>query len=209
MSTEKTTDIFPKTKDYLENAKPGEVLRVLKAGNERFVGKKNGSRQLLDEVQQTAAGQHPPAIIVSCMDSRTSVEHIFDQGFGDVFSIRIAGNVVNDDILGSLEYACQHVGTKLIMVLGHTSCGAVKGAASADAFEGHLKPLLKKIAPLAQHESDPEKVARLNVSQSLDEILEKSDALRKLHEAGTIGLVGGIYNVQDGRVEIIREEITR
>jgi carbonic anhydrase len=148
------------------------------------------------------------------MDSRTSIEHIFDQGLGDIFSIRIAGNVVNEDIVGSIEYACKVAGSKLIVVLGHTKCGAIKGA--CDAVEmGSLTGLLEKVRPALEKtaaaakettkEQYTEIVAQANVLESMREILEKSAILRAMYEEGKIGIVGGMYSIENGRVSFIRQ----
>ena len=134
------------TKEFLENLTPQQAFEVLKDGNKRFVNNLKVNRNLLQQLNDVIEGQYPFAVVLSCMDSRTSTELIFDQGLGDIFSIRIAGNVVNDDIVGSMEYACQVVGSKLIVVLGHSRCGAIAGA--VDNVEmGNLTGLLEKIKP--------------------------------------------------------------
>jgi len=147
------------------------------------------------------------------MDSRTSVELIFDQGLGDVFSLRVAGNIVNEDILGSMEYACGVVGSKLVVVLGHTRCGAIKGACD-DVKLGNLTGLLEKIRPVIEESGAPgdgdrseyvEKVASANVLHGINEILDKSQIIRDLYEKGKIGIVGGIYHVENGQVDFIKE----
>jgi carbonic anhydrase len=171
------------------------------------------NRNLLQQLNEVKDGQHPFAIVLSCMDSRTSTELIFDQGLGDIFSIRIAGNVVNDDIVGSMEYACKIVGSKLIVVLGHSRCGAIAGA--VDNVEmGNLTGLLEKIKPaienadkLNEHAHHPihyEKVAYANVLNSIDEILERSSIIRALFREGKIGIVGGMYSVETGKVHFTR-----
>jgi len=168
-------------------------------------------RNLLQQVNETREGQWPFAAVLSCIDSRTSAELIFDQGLGDIFSVRIAGNVVNDDILGSLEFACRVAGAKLIVVLGHSRCGAIKG--SCDEVElGHLTGLLDKIRPAVAHRSDPasgtssepefvDAVARENVRLGVESILDQSSVLREMHAAGEIDVVGGMYSVSSGSVE--------
>lgn len=202
------------TKEFLESLTPQKAIEVLKDGNERFVKNLKINRNLLQQLNETASGQHPFAVVLSCMDSRTSVELIFDQGLGEIFSIRIAGNVVNDDILGSMEYACRVVGSKLIVVLGHTRCGAIKGA--CDAVElGNLTGLLNKIKPAIEktptfgedvhNQLYAEKVAYANVEHSIDEILERSTIISELFNAGKIGIVGGMYSVESGRVHFTRE----
>ena len=201
------------TKDFLENLTPEKAFEVLIDGNHRFVNNLKVNRNLLQQVNDTAGGQHPLAVVLSCMDSRTSVELIFDQGLGDIFSIRVAGNIVNNDIIGSMEYACGVVGSKLIVVLGHSRCGAIKGA--CDNVEmGHLTGLLDKIKPAMEkanhfgeelHPIHTEKVAYANVLHSMDEILERSEIINQLFEEGKIGIVGGMYSVESGRVHFIRE----
>ncbi|HEX6335194.1 MAG TPA: carbonic anhydrase, partial [Flavisolibacter sp.] len=172
------------------------------------------NRNLLQQMNETANGQYPFAVVLSCMDSRTSVELIFDQGLGEIFSIRIAGNIVNEDILGSMEYACSVVGSKLIVVLGHTRCGAIKGA--CDQVElGYLTGLLDKIQPAIDHTESygsdhhdvifSEKVAYNNVLHSMEEILERSEIIRSLYKHGRIGIVGGMYSVENGRVHFTKE----
>lgn len=200
------------TKEFQENLTPEQAFDVLVEGNKRFTGNLKVNRDLLRQMDETATGQYPFAVALSCMDSRTSVELIFDQGIGDIFSIRIAGNVVNDDIIGSMEYACAAAGSKLIVVLGHTRCGAVKGACEHVKL-GKLTSLLNKIEPaiekttaarehLPMHEY-AEVVAQANVLHSMEEILERSTILRSLFEEGKIGIVGGIYNIENGRVNFI------
>jgi carbonic anhydrase len=200
------------TKEFFEQLTPASAFEVLKEGNQRFVNNLKVNRNLLQLMNETADGQYPFAVALSCMDSRTSVELIFDQGLGDIFSLRIAGNVVNDDILGSMEYACKVVGSKLIMVLGHTRCGAIKGA--CDNVElGNLTGLLEKIKPAVDmmtdvnkgKKIDQETVAKANVLHSMEEILDKSSIIRGLFNDGKIGIVGGIYSVENGRVEFIKQ----
>lgn len=202
------------TKEFLESLTPYKAYEVLKEGNKRFVSNLKMNRNLLQQMNDTANAQYPFAVVLSCMDSRTSVELIFDQGLGEIFSIRIAGNIVNNDILGSMEYACKVVGSKLIVVLGHTRCGAIKGA--CDQVEmGHLTSLLDKIKPAIEktdrYGADihnilyAEKVAYSNVQNSMDEILERSPIIKNLYEEGQIGIVGGMYSVESGRVHFTKE----
>lgn len=205
------------TKDLLEKLTPRAAYGQLQQGNKRFVNNLKINRNLLQQMNDTASGQYPFAVVLSCMDSRTSVELIFDQGLGDIFSLRIAGNVVNEDILGSMEFACQVVGAKLIIVLGHTRCGAIKGACD-DVKLGHLTGLLDKIKPAMHNthkvgDSDHhhhqhiyyEKVAYSNVLHSMDEILDRSPIIAKLLKEEMIGIVGGMYSVENGRVHFIKE----
>ena len=173
---------------------------------------------MLEQVNDTREGQWPFATILSCIDSRTSAELIFDQGLGDVFSIRIAGNIVNTDILGSMEFACKVAGSKLIVVLGHTKCGAIKGA--CDHVEmGNLTELLSKLQPAVYSESETiaadkrnskngifvENVATLNVKRSVKSIIERSYILEEMLDNGEIGIVGAMYNIETGKVEFYED----
>lgn len=202
------------TKEFLQSLNPRKAYQVLQEGNQRFVSNLKINRNLLQQMNETAEGQYPFAVVLSCMDSRTSVELIFDQGLGEIFSIRVAGNIVNDDILGSMEYACKVAGAKLIVVLGHTRCGAIKGACD-DVEMGNLTGLLKKIKPAMQKTEDngdyihkhiySEKVAYANVVHSMDQIFQRSAILRDMFRKESIGVVGGMYSVESGRVHFIRE----
>lgn len=199
------------TRETQSSMTPAKALQFLKEGNERFVSNLKLNRNLLQQVNETSEGQFPFAIILSCIDSRTSAELVFDQGLGDIFSARIAGNVVNEDILGSMEFACKVAGSKLIMVLGHTSCGAIKGA--CDHVEmGNLTGLVKKITPsveAVQCEGEKnsknsefvEMVAQDNVLRVVNEIKEKSSILSELIESGQVGIAAGMYNVDSGVVD--------
>jgi carbonic anhydrase len=190
---------------------PREVIEVLRRGNERFQNNLKANRNLLQQANDTSDGQHPMAIILSCIDSRTSAELIFDQGLGDVFSCRIAGNVLNEDILGSMEFACKLAGAKAVIVLGHTRCGAVKGACDG-ARLGHLSGLVEKIEAAVQRETTTktdrnssnsefvERVAELNVLLVKEQIQARSPVLRELLEGGQIALIGGMYDVETGAV---------
>lgn len=192
---------------------PEKSLQVLKEGNKRFQENLKTSRNLLEQVEDTSKGQYPFATILSCIDSRVSSELIFDQGFGDIFSVRIAGNFVNEDILGSMEFACKLAGTKLIVVLGHTSCGAVKGACD-DAKLGNLTGMLDKIKPAVNAVSLPEEsklrnskniefvndVAKKNVELTIDRILKESDVLAQMKKDKDIDIVGGMYDIKTGAV---------
>lgn len=199
-------------KEHLEAFTPREAYELLIDGNKRFVSNLKVNRNLLQQMNDTADEQYPFAVVLSCMDSRTSTELIFDQGLGDIFSIRIAGNIVNDDILGSMEFATKVVGSKLIVVLGHTRCGAIKGACQNVEMD-HLTGLLQKIKPVIKKSENyghvkafsTEKVAYANVLHSMDEILQKSSIIRNQLGNGEIGIVGGMYSVENGRVHFIRE----
>jgi carbonic anhydrase len=191
------------------------ALDTLQDGNRRFVNNLRYNRNLLQQVNETSDGQYPFAVVLSCIDSRTSAELIFDQGLGDIFSVRIAGNVLNEDILGSMEFACQVAGSKLIVVLGHSRCGAVKGA--CDHVEmGHLTGLLNKIGPSVHAVKSRtgrdlpaaeliEEVALENTRQQMRAILQRSPILGHLFEAGQIGLVSGMYSVESGEVAFHEE----
>lgn len=206
------------TKEMQARLTPFAALELLKEGNKRFVNNLKLNRNLLQQVNETAAGQYPFAFILSCIDSRTSAELIFDQGLGDIFSCRIAGNILNDDIIGSMEFACKVAGSKIIVVLGHTKCGAVKGACD-NVKLGRLTGLLDKIRPaidaerktLHQRTSDNatfvENVAQLNVIHTLSQIRTKSQVLSELIDQGNIILVGGMYNVETGVVEFYEDRI--
>lgn len=197
---------------------PLQALDFLREGNGRFVKNLKTSRDLLQQANDTRDGQFPFAVILSCIDSRTSAELIFDQGLGDVFSIRIAGNVVNTDIIGSLEFACKVAGSKLIVVLGHTNCGAIKGA--CDHVEmGNLTELLAKIQPAVYEEtmtSDAknrtsknkafvENVADINVRRTVKSIIARSYILEKMIENGEIAIIGGKHHLDTGYVEFFEE----
>ena len=197
------------TKESQAAMTPEAALTKLKEGNVRFVAGNLRKRDLPAKVRATASGQYPFAVILSCLDSRQPIEIVFDQGPGDVFSARIAGNVLNDDILGSMEFACKVSGAKLIAVIGHTNCGAIKGA--ADGVElGNLTGLLKKIQPAVNGvpaEIQPrtssnaafvDKVAEAHVRLEMQQIRERSPILREMIDAGKIGLVGGMYDLSTG-----------
>jgi carbonic anhydrase len=200
------------TRELRDALTPTEAIDVLRKGNERFVNNLKANRNLLQQVNETSDGQHPLAIILSCIDSRTSAELIFDQGLGDIFSCRIAGNVLNDDILGSMEFACKAAGAKVAVVLGHSRCGAIKGACDGVKL-GNLTSLLKKIEPAIAHETATvgdrtsanadfvERVAELNVLLVKQQILERSPVLAAMIENGEIALIGGMYDVETGAVE--------
>ena len=197
------------TKDTQAALTPQKALELLKDGNARFQANLKANRNLLEQVNITAEGQYPFAVVLSCIDSRTSAELIFDQGLGDIFSIRIAGNVLNDDIVGSMEFACKVAGSKLIVVLGHSGCGAVKGA--CDGVElGKLTGLLRKIRPAVELTkkggglSDAEliqQVAEKNVELVVREVRESSQVLDEMIAEGQVGIVGAMYSVQSGTIQ--------
>lgn len=191
---------------------PRKALEFLQEGNKRFVNNLKVHRDLLEQANATIDGQWPFATILSCIDSRTSSELIFDQGLGDIFSVRIAGNIINTDILGSLEFACKVAGSKLIVVLGHSKCGAIKGA--CDHIEmGNLTELLSKIQPAVYQEKTTtedrtsknatfvENVAKINVKRSVKSIIERSYILEQILENGEIGIIGAMHNIETGKVK--------
>ena len=187
----------------------------LQEGNARFLAGRRAARDLPAQVKATAHGQHPFASIVSCMASRTAVEHVFDLGLGDVFSLRLAGNIINDDVLGSLEYAHKVAGAKLIVVLGHSHCDAMKGAAD-DVVLGNLTSLLARIKPAvvgvpaygkprtSKNLKFVDDVGRLNVILAIRQIRERSIVLRELHDRQAIDIIGGFYDIETGKVEFYR-----
>lgn len=199
------------TKEVQQAITPAMALDMLTEGNKRFMNNLKVNRNLLQQANETSDGQHPFAVILSCIDSRTSAELIFDQGLGDIFSIRIAGNIINEDILGSMEFGCKVAGSKIIVVLGHTKCGAIKGACGHVEM-GNLTALLSKIQPAVYDEKTTiknrssenadfvEKVANINVKRTALAIMERSPILKEMIEAGEIGLVGGMHNITTGKV---------
>lgn len=210
-------------KELQASITPRKALEILKEGNTRFVQNLKAHRDLLEQANDTRDGQWPFAVILSCIDSRTSAELIFDQGLGDIFSVRIAGNIVNTDILGSMEFACKVAGSKLVVVLGHSKCGAVKGA--CDHVEmGNLTELLSKIQPAVYQENETltnrtasnatfvENVAEINVKRNVKNIIERSFILEQMVENGEIGIVGAMHDLETGNVtfyndvEFIKDE---
>lgn len=203
--------LTPPTKEVQSALTPAQALERLKAGNGRFVSGQSLPRDLAAERAATASGQYPFAVVLSCLDSRTSSELIFDQGIGDVFNARVAGNVLNDDILGSMEFACKAAGAKLIAVVGHSKCGAVKGA-SGGVELGHLTGLLAKIKPAADavpttgdktDYAHVDAVARENVKLVVAQITERSPILAELVRDGKVALVGGMYDLDSGKVTFL------
>ena len=201
------------TKQTQEAMSPDAALKALKDGNKRFVTSTQVSRDLMQQVADTSAGQYPFATVLHCIDSRVSAEHVFDQGIGDLFSIRIAGNFVNEDILGSMEFACKLAGTKVLVVLGHTACGAVKGACD-HARMGNLTALINKIEPAVDAVELPvdesmrnssnigfvNSVASKNVEMTLSNIRNKSEILNQMEASGDLIIIGGMYDIADGKV---------
>ncbi|MDX2029531.1 MAG: carbonic anhydrase family protein [Blastocatellia bacterium] len=206
------------TREIQATITPLEALNILKQGNQRFINNLKANRNLLQQANETRDGQWPFAAILSCIDSRTSVELIFDQGLGDVFSIRIAGNVVNTDVIGSMEFACKVSGAKLLIVLGHSNCGAVKGA--CDHVEmGNLTELLAKLQPAVYEEktvANPEErnskntqfvenVAAINVRRSVKSIISRSYILEQMIEKGEIAIIGAMHDLESGSVEFYED----
>ena len=205
-------------KEMQDAISPSMALDLLKEGNKRFINNLRINRNLLQQANDTSDGQHPFAVILSCIDSRTSAELIFDQGLGDVFSVRIAGNIINEDILGCMEFGCKVAGSKIIVVLGHTKCGAIKGA--CDHVEmGNLTALLNKIRPAVDDEQTTkenrnstngefvEKVGDINVRRSVKSIMEGSTILKEMIENGEIGIVGGTHDIATGQVTFFEDTI--
>ena len=202
------------TRETQSTMTPNKALNFLKEGNKRFQNNLKANRNLLEQVNDTSDGQFPFATILSCIDSRVSAELVFDQGLGDIFSVRIAGNFVNEDILGSMEFACKLAGTKLIVVLGHTSCGAVKGACD-DAKMGNLTKLIEKITPAVNAVKEPtdaslrnstnlefvDSVSEKNVILTIERIRKESPILSEMENNGEIMIVGAMYNIQTGDVK--------
>lgn len=195
---------------------PEKSIQYLKEGNIRFQKNLMANRNLLEQVDDTKSGQFPFATVLSCIDSRIPAEMVFDQGIGDLFSVRIAGNFINDDILGSMEFACKLAGSKVVVVLGHTSCGAVKGACDG-AKLGKLTGMLDKIKPAVKAVVNPaeesertsknidfvNEVATKNVAFSIDGIRSGSDVLSELEKNGDIKIVGAMYDVASGKVTFL------
>jgi len=201
------------TKETQTSISPEKAIQLLKEGNNRFIENKAINRNLLDQVKATSSGQFPFATILSCIDSRVSSELIFDQGIGDIFSARVAGNFVNEDILGSMEFACKLAGTKIVLVLGHTSCGAVKGACD-DAKLGNLTALISKIKPAVEAVEEPidkslrnssnidfvNTVAKKNVHMTIANIRTQSPVLKEMEDEEMIKIIGAMYDIKDGSV---------
>ena len=201
------------TKETQSTMTPGKALQFLKEGNQRFQQNLKANRNLLEQVNDTSEGQFPFATILSCIDSRVSAELVFDQGLGDVFSVRIAGNFVNEDILGSMEFASKLAGTKLIVVLGHTSCGAIKGACD-DAKMGNLTKLIEKITPAVKAVPEPkdeslrnsknldfvDTVSKKNVELTIGRIHKESPILSEMEQNGEIKIIGAMYDINTGAV---------
>ncbi len=199
------------TRETQNGLTPKLALEILRDGNVRFVSNIKAHRNLLEQVNETSEGQFPFASILSCIDSRTSAELIFDQGLGDIFSIRIAGNILNEDIIGSMEFACKIAGSKLILVLGHTKCGAIEGACN-NIMLGNITALLNKIKPAIEQETETtterngnnkiflRNVAEKNVRLTVQKIKEQSSILSEMELAQEIKIIGGLHDIDTGQV---------
>ena len=208
---------MPTQSSTVNEMTPAEALQLLKEGNFRFLNNLSYRRDLLGRVNETKDGQTPFAAVLSCMDSRAPAEIIFDQGLGDIFSIRIAGNIISPGILGSLEYATAVAGSKLILVLGHTNCGAIKGACD-NVQLGNLTSLLAHIRPAVELEKTVthdrtshnatfvHKVTKLNVQHSAEQMLAESLVIRGLVQEGKIAIASAVYDVATGKVQFLNEQ---
>jgi carbonic anhydrase len=201
------------TKEERDKLTPAEIIKQMKAGNERFRSGKPQHRDLMLEAKATAKGQYPAAIVFGCVDSRAPAELILDYGIGDIFSGRVAGNIADEDIMGSMEFACKAAGAKVVLVMGHTACGAIKGAID-DVKLGNLTALLAKIRPAveatqysgertAKNYAFVDSVARKNVELTIAKIREQSPVLRELEASGSIKIAGSMYNLETGTVEFL------
>ena len=204
-------ELKAQTQSTLSEMTPGKALNLLKEGNQRFLEGQKAERNLLEQMAITSKGQFPFAVVLGCIDSRVPPELIFDLGLGDIFSIRIAGNFVNQDILGSMEFACKVVGSKLILVLGHTSCGAIRGAYE-ELEMGNLTGLLEKLKPAVDaltKDSDRkdsvslDKIAEVNVKLAVEQIKQQSPMLKAMLDSEMIGISGAMYEVESGKVSFI------
>lgn len=196
------------TKLTQDNLTPKTAHDILVEGNKRFHENLKIQRNLQQQVLETSTGQFPFAVILSCIDSRVPAELVFDQGIGDVFSARVAGNIINEDILGSMEYACKVAGSKIVVVMGHTKCGAVT-AACKHVELGNITTLLDKIQPAVSKvnskaaemdDAEIEQVSEINVKLSIERIRKESPILAELEKEGQIEIVGAMYNISDGKV---------
>ncbi len=199
------------TKFTQEHLTPQDAHRILAEGNSRFVQNVKAQRNLQDQVFETSKGQYPFAVVLSCIDSRVPAELVFDQGIGDIFSVRVAGNIVNEDVLGSMEFACNVAGSKIVVVLGHSKCGAVTAACNGVKL-GNVTAVLDKIQPAVNaikqddapmDEAAIEQVSARNVTFSIDRIRNESSILCAMEEKGEIEIVGALYDVTNGRVEFM------
>jgi carbonic anhydrase len=199
------------TKAIQDSQSPSDILEMLKDGNKRFLANNKSPRDLNNQVSETAAGQFPHAVVLSCIDSRVPVELVFDQGIGDIFSARVAGNIINEDILGSIEYGCKVAGSKLVIVMGHTKCGAVTAACKRVEL-GNITPLLSKILPAVDEvigangevtDSNIEKVSVVNINNAISRMRGESAILNEMEKEGSIQIVGAVYDVASGKVNFL------
>jgi len=199
------------TKEIQGNLTSADAHRILAEGNERFVQNVKAQRNLQAQMLETSTGQFPFAVVLSCIDSRVPAELVFDQGIGDIFSVRVAGNIINEDVLGSMEYGCKVAGSKIVVVMGHTKCGAVTAACN-NVELGNITSLLEKIKPAVKlvngsnkpmDDSAIEEVAVTNVRLSISQIRRKSPILEEMEENGEIEIVGAMYSVSSGKVEFL------
>lgn len=199
------------TKEIQDSQTPSGVLEMLKDGNKRFLANNKSPRDLNGQVVETAGGQFPHAVVLSCIDSRVPVELVFDQGIGDIFSARVAGNIINEDILGSIEYGCKVAGSKLVVVMGHTKCGAVTAACKRVEL-GNITELLSKITPAVDEvigangevtDSNIEKVSELNIHNAIAKMKADSSILNDMEKEGSIEIVGAVYDVASGKVNFL------
>ncbi|MEK7432666.1 MAG: carbonic anhydrase family protein [Cyanobacteriota bacterium] len=203
------------TKEIQERLEPEEVLDILMKGNQRFIDQKPNKKEYHHQIDKTSDAQHPMAVILSCIDSRTAAELIFDLGFGDIFSIRLAGNVINEDALGGLEFSCKVSGAKVILVLGHTNCGAIKAACS-NFKDGNITHIMEKIDPAIEivntYLTKPDEitkgylyeVTKVNVLNTVKQIQERSETIKDMVKNNKIIIQGGIYDIKTGKVEILK-----
>jgi len=203
------------TKEIQQQLSSQDAHRILVEGNRRFVQNLKIQRDLKEQVVTTSEGQYPFAVVLSCIDSRVPAELVFDQGIGDIFSVRVAGNIVNEDILGSMEYACKVAGSKIVVVLGHTKCGAVNAACN-DVELGNITSLLSKVKPAVDFirkngekmsDSAIEEVAIQNVKVSIDRIRQESPILADMEDTGQIKIVGALYDVHSGEVDFFEKSL--
>jgi len=196
------------TKETQQNITPNNAQEILKTGNERFVRNLQSTKNFQEQVITTSVGQYPFAVVLSCIDSRVPAEIVFDQGIGDLFSVRVAGNIVNEDILGSIEYGCKVAGSKIIVVLGHTKCGAITSACKHVEL-GNITALLSKIQPAVKKvnkevsDASIEETAIVNVELSMERIRKESPILKEMEKNGEIKIVGASYNVSNGVVTFL------
>jgi len=196
------------TKEFQESLSSNDVLNILKDGNKRFIANTRMMRSLKDQRTSLASAQHPIAVTLGCIDSRVPSEIIFDLGLGDVFNIRVAGNILNDDVLGSIEFACSIVGAKLIVVMGHSDCGAIKAACNNTRL-GHITAIMEKIDPVIKrvkelHNDESTLIEMVTVQNTVfvkNQILERSEIINEMVTSGAVGIVSAVYHLESGIVD--------